>query len=253
MVAQQFGSSGEPIFVPDSLRVYRSFIAQQQGVDGDASLIAVAWNKEVYDPTVRTYVAHCATTTRYPNGPHDIPRVHAEAALEGKDRCPMPDCTCGFYAYYEQSMHILKSETFACSIPLHAVVQVSGRVLMGTRGVRAEKMRIEAIALNAEDAYRSSLLPYSMRNYITSQLMTEDVRAELRKTILEEKRAFDWDNADTVYGDKYHAVWTEARALTILQSISLVYGVIAYPTVAAMWEACPKPDIDHLISKRGKS
>ena len=54
---------------------------------------------------------------------------------------PDPECTCGFYAYasaraadeYPHARHVL------------AVVACWGRVIAGSRGIRAEKARIEAI------------------------------------------------------------------------------------------------------------
>ena len=56
-------------------------------------------------------------------------------------RAPEPDCTCGFYAYaceaaaaeYPNARHVL------------ATVACWGRVIAGTRGIRAEHGRIEAI------------------------------------------------------------------------------------------------------------
>ncbi len=58
---------------------------------------------------------------------------------------PEPSCTCGFYAYadprdaaeYPQSRHVL------------AVVACWGRIVAGTRGIRAECARIEAIWTSA--------------------------------------------------------------------------------------------------------
>ncbi len=67
----------------------------------------------------------------------------------GKDRpphpSPAPDCTCGFYAYgaeqwvsdHPHSRHVL------------AVVACWGRIIAGTRGLRAEHCRIEALWLSA--------------------------------------------------------------------------------------------------------
>lgn len=57
---------------------------------------------------------------------------------------PDPDCTCGFYAYgsegavgdYPHGRHVL------------AVVACWGRVIAGTRGVRAEQCRVEAVWLS---------------------------------------------------------------------------------------------------------
>lgn len=58
---------------------------------------------------------------------------------------PEPDCTCGYYAYatetgageYPHTRHVL------------AVVACSGRVIAGTRGIRAEHARIEALWMSS--------------------------------------------------------------------------------------------------------
>ncbi|SNR25217.1 hypothetical protein [Blastococcus mobilis] len=60
-------------------------------------------------------------------------------------RSPDPDCTCGFYAFgaeesvgeHPRSRHVL------------AVVACWGRIIAGTRGLRAEHCRIEALWLSA--------------------------------------------------------------------------------------------------------
>lgn len=77
---------------------------------------------------------------------HDGPNA---ARCLRKDRpphpSPAPDCTCGFYAYgaeesvsdHPASRHVL------------AVVACWGRIIAGTRGLRAEQCRIEALWLSA--------------------------------------------------------------------------------------------------------
>jgi hypothetical protein len=58
---------------------------------------------------------------------------------------PEPDCTCGYYAY--------ATETGAAEYPharhVLAIVACSGRVIAGTRGLRAEHARIEALWMSA--------------------------------------------------------------------------------------------------------
>jgi hypothetical protein len=64
---------------------------------------------------------------------------------DGAHRSPDPDCTCGFYAYgaeqwvaeHPGSRHVL------------AVVSCWGRIVAGTRGLRAEHSRVEALWLSA--------------------------------------------------------------------------------------------------------
>ena len=60
-------------------------------------------------------------------------------------RSPAPDCTCGFYAYgAEQSV-----SDHPCSHHVLAVVACWGRIIAGTRGLRVEHCRIEALWLSA--------------------------------------------------------------------------------------------------------
>jgi hypothetical protein len=64
---------------------------------------------------------------------------------EPPHRSPDPECTCGFYAYgtesavsdHPRSRHVL------------AVVSCWGRIIAGTRGLRAEHCRIEALWLSS--------------------------------------------------------------------------------------------------------
>lgn len=53
---------------------------------------------------------------------------------------PDMDCTCGIYAHY------LPLESYERNNNIFGVVEASGRILMGTRGFRAEKAKIVALA-----------------------------------------------------------------------------------------------------------
>jgi hypothetical protein len=103
---------------------------------------------------------------------------HAESAAHA---APEPDCTCGFYAYssalgaaeYPNAKHVL------------AVVACWGRVVAGTRGLRAEYARIEAIWVsNAVPAY----LAEEMRNSYPSVAVYAD-----KDTMLAEHPPTDLD------------------------------------------------------------
>jgi hypothetical protein len=70
--------------------------------------------------------------------------VQRPDAAVGPHEVPDPECSCGFYAYgnaaavgeYPHTRHVL------------AVVACWGRVIAGTRGVRAEHCRVEALWLS---------------------------------------------------------------------------------------------------------
>ena len=92
--------------------------------------------------------ANIASCRRQDGGP--MVRVLGTGAAP-VHRAPDPDCTCGFYAYgtadavddYPHGRHVL------------AVIACWGRIIAGTRGLRAEQSRIEALWLS--DAVPESL------------------------------------------------------------------------------------------------
>lgn len=81
---------------------------------------------------------------------------------------PDPECTCGFYAYasaraadeYPHARHVL------------AVVACWGRVIAGSRGVRAEKARIEAI-------WMSPKVPEYLRRAVTARYPSAVVESDV--------------------------------------------------------------------------
>jgi hypothetical protein len=81
---------------------------------------------------------------------------------------PDPECTCGFYAYasaraadeYPHARHVL------------AVVACWGRVIAGSRGIRAEKARIEAI-------WMSPKVPEYLRRAVTARYSSAVVESDV--------------------------------------------------------------------------
>lgn len=86
-------------------------------------------------------------------------RCRALLAVDGAHPVPEPDCSCGFYAYgseqaaseYPHARHVL------------AVIACWGRVIAGTRGVRVEYGRIEALWLS--DAVPAGLAASVAKHY----------------------------------------------------------------------------------------
>ncbi len=62
----------------------------------------------------------------------------------GRHRAPDPDCRCGFYAYGAAAVDPPRGELRY----VQAVVACWGRVVAGTRGIRSEHARIEALWLS---------------------------------------------------------------------------------------------------------
>lgn len=68
------------------------------------------------------------------------------AATSGPSHpAPNPECTCGFYAYASESA----ASEYPNARHVLAVVACWGRVIAGTRGVRTEHARVEAIWMSA--------------------------------------------------------------------------------------------------------
>lgn len=94
---------------------------------------------------------------------------------------PEPGCTCGFYAYasegsageYPNARHVL------------AVVACWGRVIAGTRGIRAEHARVEAI-------WMSSTVPPDLANQVRTRYPATSVYAD-RASMLAEHPPTDLD------------------------------------------------------------
>ena len=92
-------------------------------------------------------------------------RMHqSSAGAAPRHRAPAPDCTCGFYSY--------GAEQAACEYPyahdVLAVVACWGGVIAGTRGVRAEFCRVEALWLS--DSVPSELAAAVARRYPSVEL-----------------------------------------------------------------------------------
>jgi len=99
--------------------------------------------------------AHCRVTHGHPT--HDVPD---------------PECTCGFYAYasvraadeYPHARHVL------------AVVACWGRVIAGTRGIRAQHARIEAI-------WMSPKVPEYLRQAVAERYPSVSVEPDVEQLL----------------------------------------------------------------------
>lgn len=93
--------------------------------DGDQYLLKSATVDVAWSPG--TNIADCRDSYRTQHFRHSAPQI---------------DCTCGFYAVYEPH-HIPHYN--GCEI--YAVIEASGKIVLGTRGFRAQKARIVAATL----------------------------------------------------------------------------------------------------------
>jgi len=109
-------------------------------------------------------------------------RAHRPGGADaGSHEPPEPDCTCGFYAY--------ASQTSAAEYPnarhVLAVVACWGRVVAGTRGIRAEQARVEAI-------WMSDTVPPDLVNQVRARYPSTSVYAD-KEAMLTEHPATDLD------------------------------------------------------------
>jgi hypothetical protein len=122
-----------------------------------------------------------------------------------------PDCTCGFYAY--------ASETAAGEYPnaryVLAVIACWGRVVAGTRGVRAEHARIEAI-------WMSPIVPPDLAAGVTRRYPSVSTYAD-RAAMLAEHPPTVLDCYDTPAPAR--RAWRRF-ALWLVAAVALVVGVL---------------------------
>jgi hypothetical protein len=67
-----------------------------------------------------------------------------------------PNCSCGFYAYQRGSNDYYRPNHTTGSGNVQAVVRGYGKVVLGTRGFRAQKAQIVAICMPADVTYRNA-------------------------------------------------------------------------------------------------
>ena len=123
-----------PALVPGFLRGYRSWLVTDDrsrvdeiGLDGDLRLLSMTYTNYRWLPGLQH--ATCAHNLL----PDDAP-PHESA--------PSVGCECGFYAHHEG---------FPSNYPAYVEgsIKVTGRVILGTRGFRAEKAEIEALCIGS--------------------------------------------------------------------------------------------------------
>lgn len=94
-------------------------------------------------------------------------RHHSGEAKNHSSRTPDPNCTCGFYGY--DSYRQWPTPRFSTALIVDAVVKFSGKIIVCERGLRAEKMEVEAISepkkgMNTEESLNFNILKLSFPN-----------------------------------------------------------------------------------------
>lgn len=123
---------GPETVVPGALRGYRSFRVGSH--EDQAALLSTGVPNAWTSPTL---TARCLKPT-------PIGTVEQDCACDfcemSKHASPQADCACGIYGWYRPD------DTRIVRANVLAVVEVSGRVILGTHGFRAEKVRIVALS-----------------------------------------------------------------------------------------------------------
>lgn len=114
MSAPRAGFDGPPALVPGELRGYRQLRLARDGLR----------------PTVHAGL-----------GPWDGELERAVCGVGGEHAAPAPDCGCGLYGWYHPS------ELSGAPGEVSAVIAAQGRTVLGDRGFRAARARIEAVTL----------------------------------------------------------------------------------------------------------
>ena len=126
------GSELHKSFVNGTLNVYRHFALAPEGEDimNPIGLKPMGQNgytnESVIYPYENMFEAVCQA-----GGKNDADHL-----------APVHSCTCGFYASYSPTTDFYSTHT---GYRAFAAVEVSGRVIMATKGVRAQKMKFKGI------------------------------------------------------------------------------------------------------------
>lgn len=121
-----------PDYAVGELRAVRTFTLQRKSGTLHPLFVGPAWQD---GRNVATCLAETAGAGRLRYDPVEIPSEH---------EAPGEDCRCGFYAYGYVD-HLLRQHP--SSRRILGVVALSGVVIAGTRGLRAQFARIEALWL----------------------------------------------------------------------------------------------------------
>lgn len=128
-----------------------AFNLQQYGdyYDCDCGQCRGLGTTDQYDTYNRTFTASCRKSEML------------YGVANTRHRAPDTECSCGFYAHYAPGTDFYPDSNWtfragadiynlqsAKLIMVKAVVEMSGKVIMGTKGVRAEKMKIIAATVD---------------------------------------------------------------------------------------------------------
>lgn len=216
--------SGENTLVPSSLVVFRHFQAHVES----GLLAPMSWQPREWHH-VQSMRAYNPSGIVWPDGPPTPETYHAGCkrletpqALGHEVKphaAPDKDCQCGFYASYDPATDFYPMWSWGLewtrmtgqakrqnTVVVRAVCEVSGKVVMGRLGVRAEKIKILAIAPD----WSKHVLPESVETWggfhyhsdvgTTNEQETDTV-LELTKLIAHRYGAKHYDEPEDMHDD----------------------------------------------------
>jgi hypothetical protein len=180
------GPDSESQLVPGALRVYRHFLVKSHDesypAEWDAPMITerlrvglTSMNTKDLPGVGPVHSAECRRIEAATHGMLPYSAWYAAAAPPRSHKSPHERCACGFYAHYDPAtdfypamawcdptlgtngrltLGALLDDQAAFSvwvepfIAVRAVVEMSGKVVMGSLGVRAEKMKVVALSVD---------------------------------------------------------------------------------------------------------
>lgn len=182
---------------------------------------------------------HEAICNRF-NRPYVMFPGEQERPPHGK--APVKNCSCGFYASYDPATDFypsftwgkeyaeeVGSEEFASVVIVRAAVELTGRVVMGTKGVRAEKMKILGLAIDWSKYVRPRPARYADQfYYIPGKPLGGGWLGP-----------YDRFDVERNVGRPGLLPETESH----VQSIAIMYGARYFAEVNRMYDAHPKADL----------
>lgn len=139
--------SGHETLIPGTLRGFRTFrihLSSQIEWVGDEPYWS--WDESALlsnDKTKIVQIVNLMATTRDKIWKPGINRAECDASNQlrfSRHETPSLSCTCGFYATYDLSF------PFYGAAVVVAAIEASGKIILGTRGFRAQNAKVVAVA-----------------------------------------------------------------------------------------------------------
>lgn len=240
---RDYGHEGsETPLVPGALRLYRHFKA----ADGELfPMNSMSGGANPYRTGGaflgdRVYVAECRKSIGGAMWAQQVGFAATGQVTPSHGPSPSKTCQCGFYAHYEPNTDFYPDHDWNLTsggrafsrnqMIVKGVVEATGRVVMGTKGVRAEKIQIVALAPDWTK-YRSAEWSEAIENARTYN--------EYRG-LRDNPNSFPPSEEETL------------RVTQLMGHLARTYGAQLYSHPTDMHEAYPAQDVKELLEQPKK-